>query len=52
MDYWENFDAKIRECLTALEERIAEFKAVRQVEMAQQLQKDCDEIRGKMNGKY
>jgi hypothetical protein len=51
MDYREKFDTKVRECLVALDDRIAEFKAAGRVEVARELQKDCDEIRGRLDGR-
>jgi hypothetical protein len=50
MDYREKINVKIRQCLLALEDRIAEFKAAGRDGVARELQKDCDEIRSKLNG--
>jgi hypothetical protein len=52
MDYWEKFNARIRECLTALDDQITEFKKSGQVGVARELQKNNDEIRGRLNGRY
>jgi methionine salvage enolase-phosphatase E1 len=53
MDYQEKLDAigaKIEQCLLALSDRIAEFKASGQVGVARELERQCDQIRGKLNG--
>jgi hypothetical protein len=53
MDYRERFDAigaKIEQCLLALSDRIAEFKASGQVGVARELEKQCDQIRSRLNG--
>jgi hypothetical protein len=55
MDYREKFDAidaKIEQCLLALSDRITEFKASGQGEVAGELEKQCDEIRRKLNGQH
>jgi hypothetical protein len=52
MDYREKFDAKIEQCLLALSDRIAEFKASGQLGVARELEKQCDEIRSRLNGQH
>jgi hypothetical protein len=51
MDYREKFDAKIRECLVALDDRIAEFKASGQVADALVIEKQCNKVRKGLDGK-